>query len=70
MESRPSKQKGIEFDVLSKVDISRRDLLTLIRTLRQSSILGEVTILTENAINVKGTLRRNWHVIIVDLIEI
>lgn len=57
LESRPSKQKGMQFDVLAKVDISRRDLLILIRTLRQSAILGEVTVLTDNAINVKGTLK-------------
>ncbi|XKL65862.1 hypothetical protein PGB90_009282 [Kerria lacca] len=53
LESRPSRLTGIQFDVLAKVDISQRNLLILIRSLRQSSILGEVTILTENSINVK-----------------
>lgn len=54
LESRPSKLQGMQFDVLTKVDISRRDLLILIRSLRQSSMLGEVTVLTDNSINVKG----------------
>lgn len=54
LESRPSKQEGMFFDVLTKIDVSRRDLLILIRSLRQSSILGEVTVLTDNSINVKG----------------
>lgn len=54
LESRPSKLQGMQFDVLTKVDISRRDLLILIRNLRQSSMLGEVTVLTDNGINVKG----------------
>ncbi|XP_065208107.1 tyrosine 3-monooxygenase [Planococcus citri] len=53
LESRPSKQPGAQFDVLAKIDISRKDLLILMRSLRQSSILAEVTILTDNKINVK-----------------
>lgn len=47
---------GIQFDILAKMDISRRDLLILMRTLRQSTILGEVTVLTDNKINVKGDI--------------
>lgn len=54
MESRPSKSDGIQFDILVKVDMSRRDLLNLIRTLRQSASLGGVNLLTENKVSVKG----------------
>ncbi|XP_018917531.2 tyrosine 3-monooxygenase isoform X1 [Bemisia tabaci] len=53
MESRPSKSDGIQFDILVKVDMSRRDLLNLIRTLRQSASLGGVNLLTENKVSVK-----------------
>lgn len=53
LESRPSKVPDMKFDVLTKVEVSRRDLLIMMRALRQSSILGDVTVLTENSINVK-----------------
>uniref|UniRef100_A0A8D8WAX6 Tyrosine 3-monooxygenase n=1 Tax=Cacopsylla melanoneura TaxID=428564 RepID=A0A8D8WAX6_9HEMI len=54
LETRASKMEGIQFDVLVKVDMSRRDLLSLIRTLRQSSSLGGINLLTENNVSVKG----------------
>ncbi|CAB0008041.1 unnamed protein product [Nesidiocoris tenuis] len=54
LESRPSKSFGSQFDVLVKVDMSRQNLLLLIKSLRQSSALGGVTLLQENVIDVKG----------------
>ncbi|XP_008485089.3 tyrosine 3-monooxygenase-like, partial [Diaphorina citri] len=54
LETRVSKMAGIQFDVLVKVDMTRRDLLNLIRSLRQSSSLGGINLLTENNISVKG----------------
>lgn len=54
LETRVSKMEGIQFDILVKVDISRRDLLNLIRSLRQSSIVEGINLLTENNVSVKG----------------
>lgn len=54
LETRASKMEGIQFDVLVKVEMSRRDLLNLMRNLRQSSFLGGVSLLTENNVSVKG----------------
>lgn len=54
VESRPSKQEGIQYDVLVKVDLTRQALLLLIRALRQSSALGGVSLLSDNNVNVKG----------------
>lgn len=54
LESRPSKAPNSQFDVLIKVDMSRTDLLLLIRALRQGSSLGGVTLLTDNSINLKN----------------
>nr|CAD7447349.1 unnamed protein product [Timema bartmani] len=53
LETRPSKRPGIQLDVLVKVDMSRRSLLLLIRSLRQSSSLGGVTLLSDNSVSVK-----------------
>lgn len=53
LESRPSKQTGVQFDVLVKVDMSRYDLLNLIKALRKNVALTDVTVLTENSINLK-----------------
>ncbi|KAL0279848.1 UNVERIFIED_CONTAM: hypothetical protein PYX00_001321 [Menopon gallinae] len=53
VESRPSKQDGIQYDMLIKVDLTRQALLLLIRALRQSSALGGVSLLTDNNISVK-----------------
>lgn len=54
LESRPSKEQGVQFDVLAKVDMTRRDLLVLMKILRQSSTLASITILAEDNINVKN----------------
>nr|CAD7424844.1 unnamed protein product [Timema monikensis] len=53
LETRPSKRPGIQLDVLVKVNMSRRSLLLLIRSLRQSSSLGGVTLLSDNSVSVK-----------------
>ncbi|XP_008182999.1 tyrosine 3-monooxygenase [Acyrthosiphon pisum] len=54
LESRPSKEQGVQFDILAKVDMTRKDLLALMKTLRQSSTLASITILAEDNINVKN----------------
>lgn len=54
VETRTSKMAGIQFDVLVKVEMTRRDLLNLIRSLRQSASLGGINLLTENNVSVKG----------------
>nr|UZP65156.1 pale [Lygus hesperus] len=54
LESRPSKSMGSQFDVLVRVDMSRQNLLLLIKSLRQSSALGGVNLLQENSIDVKS----------------
>lgn len=54
LESRPSKVSGVQFDVLIKVDMSRQNLLLLIKTLRQSSSLGGITLLADNSIDIKN----------------
>lgn len=54
LESRPSKEQGVQFDILAKVDMTRKDLLALMKILRQSSTLASITILAEDNINVKN----------------
>ncbi|XP_073974586.1 tyrosine hydroxylase ple isoform X1 [Rhodnius prolixus] len=54
LESRPSKDAGVQFDVLVKVDMSRQSLLLLIRSLRQSAALGGVDLLADNKISLKN----------------
>ncbi|CAD6240228.1 GSCOCG00002566001-RA-CDS [Cotesia congregata] len=53
LESRPSRKEGSQFDVLVKVDMTRQCLLQLIRNLRQSAALEEVTLLTDNSVSIK-----------------
>ncbi|XP_011299399.1 tyrosine 3-monooxygenase [Fopius arisanus] len=53
LESRPSRKEGTQFDVLIKVDMTRQCLLQLIRNLRQSSALGEVSLLADNSVSIK-----------------
>ncbi|XP_050420277.1 tyrosine 3-monooxygenase isoform X1 [Adelges cooleyi] len=53
IESRPSKERGVKFDILVKVDITRKHLLSLLKSLRQSSTLASVTVLAEDNTNVK-----------------
>ncbi|XP_055384150.1 tyrosine 3-monooxygenase [Condylostylus longicornis] len=53
LESRPSKQDGIQHDVLIKLNMTRGNLLQLIRSLRQSAAFGGITLMADNNINVK-----------------
>lgn len=53
LETRASKQTGMQFDILVNVDMSRQNLLLLIRSLRQSASLGGVTLLTDNSVSIK-----------------
>ncbi|XP_055686433.1 tyrosine 3-monooxygenase [Lutzomyia longipalpis] len=53
LESRPSRAEGVQFDVLAKVDMSRANLLQLIRALRQTNSFGSVNILTDDSTAVK-----------------
>ena len=48
VETRPSKKDG-QFDVLVKVNMTRQNLSSLIRNLRQGSSLGGLTLLADNA---------------------
>lgn len=54
LESRPSIEEGVQYDVLVKVDMSRTNLLQLIRSLRQTNSFGGVNLVAENSINVKA----------------
>lgn len=54
LESRQSRSEGVMFDVLIKVDMARVNLLQLIRSLRQTSSFGSVSLLAENNVNVKA----------------
>lgn len=54
LETRPSKTEGMQFDILLRLDMSRQNLLLLIRSLRQSASLGEVSLLADNSVSVKG----------------
>lgn len=54
LESRPSRDAGIQFDVLTKIDMSRANLIQLIRALRQTNSFGSVNIIAENSCNVKA----------------
>lgn len=56
VESRPSNVPGVQYDALVKIDLTRQSLLLLIRSLRQSSALGGVSLLTDNNISIKGEL--------------
>ncbi|PSN41889.1 Tyrosine 3-monooxygenase [Blattella germanica] len=53
LETRNSKQEGMQFDILVRVDMSRQNLLLLIRSLRQSSSLAGVTLLADNSVSIK-----------------
>lgn len=55
LESRQSRSDGVMFDVLIKVDMARSNLLQLIRSLRQTSSFGSVSLLNENnSVSVKA----------------
>lgn len=54
LESRTSRDDGIQFDVLIKIDMARSNLLQLIRSLRQTASFGGVSLMAENNVNVKA----------------
>ncbi|XP_037049337.1 tyrosine 3-monooxygenase isoform X2 [Bradysia coprophila] len=54
LESRASREEGVQYDVLVKVDMSRVNLLQLIRTLRQTKSFGGVNLVAEDNISVKA----------------
>lgn len=54
LESRPSRSDGIQYDMLTKVDITRGNLIQLIRSLRQTNSFGSANLLNENNLNVKA----------------
>ncbi|XP_063228041.1 tyrosine 3-monooxygenase [Bacillus rossius redtenbacheri] len=54
LETRPSKQAGSQLDAMVKVDMPRRALLLLVKSLRQSAALGGITLLAEqDSVSVK-----------------
>ncbi|KAJ9574787.1 hypothetical protein L9F63_008051 [Diploptera punctata] len=53
LETRESKQPGMQFDILVRVDMSRQNLLLLIKSLRQSASLAGVTLLADNSVSIK-----------------
>lgn len=54
LESRPSHEENVQYDVLVKVDMSRANLLQLIRSLRQTNSFGGVNLIADNSISVKA----------------
>lgn len=54
LESRQSREEGIQYDVLVKVDMSRVNLLQLIRSLRQTKSFGGVSLVADDNISVKA----------------
>lgn len=54
LESRQSREEGVQYDVLVKVDMSRVNLLALIRALRQTKSFGGVNLVAEDNISVKA----------------
>lgn len=48
LESRPSRNESAQYDVLVKVDMSRANMLQLIRSLRQTNSFGGINLITEN----------------------
>ena len=54
LESRASREEGVQYDVLVKVDMARADLLKLIRSLRQTKSFGGVNLIAEDNLNVKA----------------
>ncbi|KAH8314668.1 tyrosine 3-monooxygenase isoform X1 [Drosophila bipectinata] len=54
VESRQSRVQGVDHDVLIKLDMTRGNLLQLIRSLRQSGSFSSMNLLAENNISVKA----------------
>lgn len=54
VESRISRDQGVDHDVLIKVEMTRANLLQLIRSLRQSGSFNSISLLAEHNISVKS----------------
>ncbi|KAG1689101.1 Tyrosine 3-monooxygenase [Nymphon striatum] len=54
LETRCSQKKSGQFDVLCRLMISRPDLITILKTLKQSSAIHEIVILSEGKVSIKG----------------
>lgn len=54
VESRASRADGVQYDVLVRVDMTRGDLLLLIRSLRQTGSFGGVNLVDEQNDSVKA----------------
>lgn len=54
LESRASREDGVQFDVLIKIDMSRASLLQLIRSLRQNNSFGGVSMVADENTSVKA----------------
>ncbi|XP_011186830.1 tyrosine 3-monooxygenase isoform X1 [Zeugodacus cucurbitae] len=54
VESRVSREQGVDHDVLIKVDMTRGNLLQLVRSLRQSGSFYSISLLAEHNISVKA----------------
>lgn len=52
LESRQSREEGVQFDVLIRVEMARGSLLNLCRSLRQTLSFGGITLLSENNVSV------------------
>lgn len=52
LESRQSKEAGVQFDVLLKVEMTRASLLQLCRSLRQTVSFGSVSLMSEDNVSV------------------
>lgn len=52
LESRQSKETGVQFDVLIKVEMTRSALLQLCRSLRQTLSFGGISLISEDNISV------------------
>ncbi|EDW50739.1 GM13827 [Drosophila sechellia] len=54
VESRQSRMEGVDHDVLIKLDMTRGNLLQLIRSLRQSGSFSSMNLMADNNLNVKA----------------
>jgi tyrosine 3-monooxygenase len=52
LESRQSREEGVQFDVLIRVEMARGMLLNLCRSLRQTLSFGGISLLSENNVSV------------------
>lgn len=54
LESRPSQDEGMQHDILIKLDMTRVNILQLIRSLRQSASFAGINLLSDDNISVKA----------------